>query len=517
LKKQAKQKTAVWNWLNGMNKNYEIFNKRIGKKMSISTTINCQVSISNFKINIPASKFLICLLSLFFTSFFVLDNFAQAQETPLKQTAPPPWEPSPLTGNNANDLNCSFEGEWQSYLGEIVLLQYGTDVEGMAAYEDTKIKGSVSGFVMTGSWMRPPYKSTSGLKGGDFILSMASNCQSFMGTWRYGTEKAGDDFYGWNKWPAKRIPEEKNDKVTKSATQVKEESKPKAILKKPLPNTNNATRLPDNKQTKIAELNRQIDEISEARVQSEEMRLLWKMVSDQIDAERDSGNNISNLKRNLDNIQSKVQKARKRNVALNKQYGNVGDIEKKIKALAAQPKKKQMPVEDTGATTFPLPGFGIPSGLTKGTKRGSGHDKKYIGRSGDVARPAPNLPQDETDDADSSFDWAMYKIKINDRAEGTLPNLDVVETIFSKTAELEKLTTTYYPVTLVKSFSGSLLWSISWQNGRVIDTKTNEIPSDLPSLQRQAERAKAGSVTKNELDTLINNSLAPNAKKKDPH
>jgi len=202
-----------------------------------------------------------------------------------------------VTGKiNASYFQCTFDGEWDSYLGNISLRQSGSSVQGVAAYESTKIEGKVSGEVMTGYWSKPPDYKIHGTKGGDMILTLSDDCASYSGKWRHGTEEAGDDFYGWVKWPAKR---KKSDPPTENQTGSAGENKKSISPKKLL-------------EERLKKINSSNDKLKNLRQQ-------WDTAMSQIKKRRDKGEDVTDLKQNLMHIRVQQQQIKERLEKLNAQ------------------------------------------------------------------------------------------------------------------------------------------------------------------------------------------------------
>ena len=100
----------------------------------------------------------------------------------------------PATGLADDDLgNYSWEGEWDSNWGHMVIAQNGNQVTGTYTFENGIISGTVSGNTFTGTWSEAPSYSAPN-DAGDLILEMDANGKSFSGRWRYGS--SGD----WGDW-----------------------------------------------------------------------------------------------------------------------------------------------------------------------------------------------------------------------------------------------------------------------------------------------------------------------------
>lgn len=102
----------------------------------------------------------------------------------------------PVTGLAADDLgDYSWEGEWDSNWGHMVIAQNGNHVTGTYTYDNGIISGTVSGNTFTGTWSEAPSYSAPN-DAGDLILEMAADGKSFSGRWRYGSSGDWGDLTG---------------------------------------------------------------------------------------------------------------------------------------------------------------------------------------------------------------------------------------------------------------------------------------------------------------------------------
>ena len=81
--------------------------------------------------------------------------------------------------------NCDWTGTWSTSFNKMVLQQSGNTVTGTYDYNGGQIQGIVSGNNLVGSW-------TETSKAGIFDFTMANDCNSFSGNWRYDTSS------GWS-------------------------------------------------------------------------------------------------------------------------------------------------------------------------------------------------------------------------------------------------------------------------------------------------------------------------------
>lgn len=103
-------------------------------------------------------------------------------------------QPCPATATAAT--TCSWTGAWSSSYNEMRLTQSGSSVSGEYDWDMGRItNATVSGMVLKGTWTEAPSR-TAPNDAGDIELTMADDCQSFTGRWRYGS--SGDWRGGWD-------------------------------------------------------------------------------------------------------------------------------------------------------------------------------------------------------------------------------------------------------------------------------------------------------------------------------
>jgi hypothetical protein len=90
--------------------------------------------------------------------------------------------------------SCDWSGTWQTNWGEMVLSQAGTQVNGTYTHDAGRITGTLSGSTLIGTWSEAPSYSPRN-DAGDMQLTIAADCNSFTGTWRYGS--SGDWSGDW--------------------------------------------------------------------------------------------------------------------------------------------------------------------------------------------------------------------------------------------------------------------------------------------------------------------------------
>jgi hypothetical protein len=98
------------------------------------------------------------------------------------------------SGSVSGAVECDISGEWDSNWGLMNLEQSGSSVSGSYTWDDGKISGSYSGGILTGEWSESPSYSPPDDAGG-FVFTISDDCNSFSGTWGYGSESTGG---GWS-------------------------------------------------------------------------------------------------------------------------------------------------------------------------------------------------------------------------------------------------------------------------------------------------------------------------------
>ncbi len=83
-------------------------------------------------------------------------------------------------------VSLKWDGNWSSSWGDMTLIQINDEVAGTYTYKSGTLQGTVSGNVLTGTWViDDPTTSTNCT--GDLELTMGTDGKSFTGKWRYGT------------------------------------------------------------------------------------------------------------------------------------------------------------------------------------------------------------------------------------------------------------------------------------------------------------------------------------------
>lgn len=99
--------------------------------------------------------------------------------------------PSPV-----NELNKKlWNGEWQSKWGKVVIVQNGNSVTGTYEHDNGKIKGTIVGNKLIGTWSEAPTYLPPN-DAGEFEMIISPDGKSFNGKWRYGTTGKWEE--GWN-------------------------------------------------------------------------------------------------------------------------------------------------------------------------------------------------------------------------------------------------------------------------------------------------------------------------------
>lgn len=91
--------------------------------------------------------------------------------------------------------NKLWNGEWQSKWGKVVIVQNGNEVTGTYEHDNGKIKSTIVGNKLTGTWSEAPTYLPPN-DAGEFEMILSLDNQSFTGRWRYG--KNGNWESGWN-------------------------------------------------------------------------------------------------------------------------------------------------------------------------------------------------------------------------------------------------------------------------------------------------------------------------------
>jgi hypothetical protein len=101
--------------------------------------------------------------------------------------------PTP-TPTPAKVMGCDWNGRWKTNYAGLTLSHVGSQVTGTYGLMGESMKGTVSGNTFTGTWKNPSNSATS-TNTGDIELTMANDCNSFTGRWRFGSEGDWDGIW----------------------------------------------------------------------------------------------------------------------------------------------------------------------------------------------------------------------------------------------------------------------------------------------------------------------------------
>ncbi len=97
---------------------------------------------------------------------------------------------------NNNDLGkYTWEGQWDSNWGRMVLTQRGNIVTGHYTHDQGRIEGAVSGNQMNGTWSEYPTYAPK-KDAGDVRFIMSADGKTFGGSWGYGSSLSDGDWTG---------------------------------------------------------------------------------------------------------------------------------------------------------------------------------------------------------------------------------------------------------------------------------------------------------------------------------
>lgn len=105
---------------------------------------------------------------------------------------------------NADLGTYSWEGEWDSNWGKMVITQNGNIVTGTYTHDNGKISGTVSGSTFTGTWSEAPSYAPD-KDAGDMELTMSADGMSFTGKWRYGSSGSWGNWEGGKRTTAVKL------------------------------------------------------------------------------------------------------------------------------------------------------------------------------------------------------------------------------------------------------------------------------------------------------------------------
>jgi hypothetical protein len=100
-----------------------------------------------------------------------------------------------IPGQGETAQTCTWSGTWNTDWGPMQILQNGNAVTGTYTHDQGRVDGTAYGARLMGTWSEAPSYSPPG-DAGDFEFMMSEDCQSFSGSWKYGSE--GGWSGGWS-------------------------------------------------------------------------------------------------------------------------------------------------------------------------------------------------------------------------------------------------------------------------------------------------------------------------------
>ncbi|HLC30384.1 MAG TPA: hypothetical protein VJM51_06360 [Dehalococcoidia bacterium] len=91
--------------------------------------------------------------------------------------------------------SCSWTGDWSTEFNAVHLTQSGSTATGTYEWDSGRITGTVSGNQFSGRWSESP-SYTEPSDAGRFIFTISADCNSFTGTWGYGSSSTGGSWSG---------------------------------------------------------------------------------------------------------------------------------------------------------------------------------------------------------------------------------------------------------------------------------------------------------------------------------
>lgn len=104
--------------------------------------------------------------------------------------------PATVVPSTPGAVACSWTGTWDTTFGAMHLSQSDSTVTGDYAWDQGEISGTSTDNVLNGTWTQAPSRQPPN-DAGDFVFTMAADCQSFSGKWRYDSSgELGGDWSG---------------------------------------------------------------------------------------------------------------------------------------------------------------------------------------------------------------------------------------------------------------------------------------------------------------------------------
>ena len=101
-----------------------------------------------------------------------------------------------VTDNTSADLGkFTWEGEWDSNWGHMILAQSGNLVTGTYTHDSGRIDAIVTGNTLTGTWSEAPSYAPD-KDAGDIRFTMSADGKTFDGSWGYGSSLSGGSWTG---------------------------------------------------------------------------------------------------------------------------------------------------------------------------------------------------------------------------------------------------------------------------------------------------------------------------------
>ena len=84
-------------------------------------------------------------------------------------------------------MDCPFTGEWTSNWGDMFFEQTENNIVATYTHDQGRVTGVMMGNVLVGTWSEAPsYTPTN--DAGDIEIEISTDCKSFTGNWRYGSD-----------------------------------------------------------------------------------------------------------------------------------------------------------------------------------------------------------------------------------------------------------------------------------------------------------------------------------------